>query len=329
MKVLISGGAGFIGGHVVEQLIAAGAHVAVVDDLSTGTRANLKQAHSGGLPLDEVFAADVTGPDLPRLVGAWRPEVIVHLAAQADVRQSVQDPHRDACINVLGTLNVLTAATAAGVRKVVVASSGGAVYGNLTAAAKTASEDHRLRPVSPYGVSKATGDSYLNAFRQIAGLTATSLRIGNAYGLTTGGTPGSGVISSFAVALADSRRPIIFGDGTQTRDFVHVADIARAFVSACTNGDNQVLNIASGLAYSIADVLAMVGDALGISPDPIHDDARPGEVHHICLDVSRAERVLGWRPRIALTDGIQEIVERLGPRAETVLTSASISEGYK
>ena len=327
MKVLVSGGAGFIGGHVVQQLVAAGARVAVIDDLSSGTRRNLRQAHQLGLAVDEVFATDVTKPDLRRLVDVWGPEVIVHLAAQADVRRSVQDPLRDAHTNVLGTLNVLTTAVAAGVRKVVVASSGGAVYGNLAHTAHTAREDHGLHPISPYGVSKAACDSYVEAFRQTTGLTATSLRIGNAYGLTAAGTPGSGVVSSFAMALADSQRPVIFGDGTQTRDFVHVTDIARAFVSACTDGDHQILNIASGLAHSIAGVLAAVSQAFGTSPNPVYEAVKPGEVHRICLDISRAERVLGWRPTVALPEGIREIADQLRSGAEPILTSTSTQEG--
>jgi UDP-glucose 4-epimerase len=327
VKVLVSGGAGYIGGHVVRQLADAGAVVAVVDDLSSGTQLNLRDPLDGDSVVQELFVADVTEPKLHDIVRAWAPEVIVHLAAQPYVRRSVHDPYHDARTNVLGTLNVVRAAAQNMVRKIVVASSGGAVYGSLGDGTKQAREDHPRIPISPYGVSKAAGDMYLHVYRRLSGLVATSLMLGNAFGPTAAGLLGPGVISSFATALAQGRRPVVFGDGTQARDFVHVDDIARSFVLACTAGDDERLNIGSGTAHSINEVLALVADASGVIPDPIYERAQPGEVERICLDVSRAATLLGWRPTVALSDGIGEIVERLRSISDLTLSSASTPEG--
>ncbi len=328
MRVLVSGGAGFVGGHVVSQLTEAGAVVAVVDDLSTGTEVNLAKTRDGDSHVQDLFVLNVSDPTLYDIVRAWQPEVIVHLAAQAYVRRSVRDPHHDARTNILGTLNVISAAAQHPVRKIVVASSGGTVYGRLNGGEDRAREDHPRVPVSPYGVSKAAGDMYLHVYRELSGLVATSLMVANVFGPTAAGTPGPGVISSFAIALAESRRPVIYGDGTQTRDFVYVGDVARAFVLACTAGDHELLNIGSGTEHSINQLLALVGEAAGVVPDPIYESAERGEVERICLDVSRADRVLGWRPTIALGDGLREIVGRLRSIGVPTPSSGGTTEGY-
>jgi UDP-glucose 4-epimerase len=311
LKVLVTGGAGFIGGHVVQALVSADCTVGIVDDLSSGSTDDVAAACRKGLRSQDVFLADITGPDLAAIVDAWRPDVIAHLAAQALVRESVRNPHRDARVNILGTLNVLDAAASAGAIRVVLASSGGAVYGDLAAPALAMGEEATRRPLSPYGVSKMSADAYARVYRDLYQLDVVSLLLGNVYGTRAGHGLGSGVITAFVDALAAGRTPVVYGNGEQLRDYVHVRDVARAFARACRagTGGTQFINVASGTGRSVSEILVLVCAEFGVPATAEHLPAQPGEVFKICLDVRRAREVLDWQPTVELVDGIREMVE--------------------
>ncbi|MCA2211321.1 NAD-dependent epimerase/dehydratase family protein [Jidongwangia harbinensis] len=309
-RVLVTGGAGYLGGHVVLRLCAAGARVGVLDSFVTGTRANLEPAIQLGLRTDDVLVGDIRDRQLPHRVAAWDPEVVIHLAAQPSVAASVRDPLLDAEVNVLGTLNVLTAATRAAVRKVVFASSGGTVYGSLPPRLARATEQTAHRPESPYGLSKATADRYLRLHERLHGLRFTSLALGNVYGPRLDGGRPANVVGGFVFALLAGHRPVLHGDGRQTRDFVHVTDVARAFESACDRGDGTFLNIGTGVETSVLRLLRIVAGAAGAGREPPveHRAAPPGEARRVCLDITAAGTHLGWRPRLRLADGVARLV---------------------
>ena len=318
MKILVTGGAGFIGSHLVARLLAEGMRVAVLDDLSAGSRASLGEAQRRGLRADDVFVADVASSAGAAVVDRWRPEVVVHLAAQSKVSVSVRAPQCDALVNVVGTVNLLDAAVRAGVRRVVAASSGGTVYGEMPSGLRRIPEATSRRPVCPYGVGKAAADSYLHVFQELYGLPTTTLLLGNVYGPRHDHATGDDVISSFVEAVAYGRRPVVCGDGAQTRDFVHVTDVVDAFVRACRGGVNGAVNIGSGVETSVGDVARLVCAALAACGEVDYAPARPGEVRRVCLDNSRARALLGWRARTGLQAGIGHLAERVprsGPAA--------------
>jgi UDP-glucose 4-epimerase len=311
--VLVTGGAGYVGGHVVHRLLAAGARVGVLDDFSCGSVDCLQTAVDAGLRDRDVTRADITRPEAQTAIIDWRPEVVVHLAAQPRVVASVGAPVHDATTNIVGTLRVLEACVQAKVRKVVFASSGGAVFGRLPVQVRRATETTPRVPLSPYGLSKATADSYLRLYRDLYGLTFTSLAVGNVYGPHLDGRTPANVIGSFAADLLAGRRPTLHGSGTQTRDFVHITDVAEAFHLACSAGDNAYLNVGTGVQTTVNRVFSMVAQAVGGSGEcrPESAEARPGEVRQTCLDPARARALLGWRAKVALPDGIGDFVHHL------------------
>ena len=299
MRALVTGGAGFIGSTLVDRLLLGGHEVTVVDDLSRGSRQNLADAG------DHVrfVRADVQDPALIDILTAARPEVVFHLAAQIDVRQSVADPAHDARINILGTINLAEAARSASVRKIVFTSSGGSIYG--TPEVLPVTEETPINPLSPYAVSKASGELYLNAFSMLHGLECSHLALANVYGPRQDPHGEAGVVAIFAQRLLNGGATRVFGDGGNTRDYVFAGDVAEAFVLAAGSvGDRRRYNIGSGVETSDRDLHTLVARAVGAEDDPEFAPARLGDVRRSVLDASRAERELGWAPAHDLPAGI-------------------------
>ena len=299
MKVLVTGGAGFIGSHVVDAYIAAGHHVAVVDNLATGHRDYVNSSA-------RLYEVDLRARQLRDVFERERPEVVNHHAAQASVVASVADPRADADVNVLGTLNLLMLCAQYRVRRVVFASTGGAIYGDPRDL--PAKEGHPATPLSPYGISKLVGEYYVRYF-QGAGLTWAILRYANVYGPRQDPRGEAGVIAIFAGTMLDGRAPTIFGDGTQTRDFVFVEDVARASLLATVVPTSGLANIGTGVETSVNDVARHLASLSGFRGDPLHAAPRPGEVYRIAIDPSRAGQWLGWTPTTPLVDGLRKTVE--------------------
>jgi UDP-glucose 4-epimerase len=302
VRILVTGGAGFVGSHVAEAYLRAGHHVAVVDALVGG----------GGnrTPPGAVFyQEDIRRPALADVFRRERPEVVSHHAAQANLRRSLEEPVADAETNVLGTLRVVDLAVRFGATQVIFASTGGAVYGEPQALPVT--EDHPILPTSPYGFHKYLGEQYLAYYRRVRGLGTTILRYANVYGPRQDPTTEAGVISIFASALLNRQTPVIFGDGTQTRDFVYVGDVAEANVRVLGRSMPEPINIATGVETTVNDLFARLRALTGAAVAPTHGPAVPGEVHRIRLGITRAETLLGWRPQVPLEEGLRRTVEWL------------------
>ncbi len=305
MKVLVTGAAGFIGSHLTDRLVADGHTVTGLDDLSTGKLANLAEARRSKAFGFHRF--DLTSADLPALVARDAPDVVCHLAAQMDVRKSVADPLLDTRSNVLGTVNLLEACVRAGVPRVVFASSGGTVYGEPPSL--PVSERAALHPASPYGAAKVAGETYLAAYQRLYGLGGVSLRLANVYGPRQDPHGEAGVVTIFARALLAQRPTMIFGDGTSSRDYVHVADVVDAFLRCLGGkGDGRRLNIGTGLPTTIRSLHAQVAAAVGVADAPSFAPVRSGELQAICLDIGAARRALGWEPVTDLAEGIAQTV---------------------
>jgi UDP-glucose 4-epimerase len=311
MNSLVTGGAGFIGSNLVDGLLARGDAVTVLDDLSTGRSENLAEAAENGTRLVQV---DIRDADVvSQAIGEAHPDVIFHLAAQIDVRKSVADPAADARTNVEGTVNVLTAAQAHGVKRVVNTSTGGAIYGEGRQI--PAPESHPVAPESPYGLSKFCAEQYCEIFTRLHGLSTVSLRYGNVYGPRQDPLGEAGVIAIFCGTLLEGGTPRIFGDGRQTRDYVFVRDVARANVLASTavlpavDGiDSAAFNIATSRERTVLEVAEAVMGVIRTRVPLEFAAARPGELLRSTLDVSKAERMLGWRPDHSFEDGLGELV---------------------
>jgi UDP-glucose 4-epimerase len=300
---LVTGGAGFIGSHLVEALVARGERVRVLDDLSSGKRENLSTV----LGDVELLVGDVADPGtVDRAIDGC--ETVFHLAAIASVQASIENPRHTHKVNVDGTLNILEAARRIGVRRVVFISSA-AVYGDHTALPLR--EELPLRPLSPYGASKATGEAYCSAFRASYGLPTVVLRPLNAYGPRQDPTsPYSGVISIFASRMRRGDPPVIYGDGEQTRDFVYVEDVARALLSACEReaAVGGVFNVASGTQTSILQLAETLNQVLGTDIPPRLGPARPGEVRFSEGNTQHAQEVLGWEAKIPMHEGLSRLI---------------------
>jgi UDP-glucose 4-epimerase len=308
MNVVVTGGSGFIGSHLVDRLLAEGHRVAVVDSLWSGRRTNLTEAHAAAGDRLSFHHLDVRDPAVGRLIEEVAPEVVYHLAAQADVRVSVARPVFDAEVNVLGTLQVLEGARAAGARKVVVASSGGTIYGEPAPADLPVNEDHPQHPVSPYGVAKKAVDDYLVAYRSVHGLDFTALALANVYGPRQDPNGEAGVVAIFAGKLLSGEPCTVFGDGEQTRDFVYVVDVVDAFVRAADRASGELLNIGTGVETSVNRLYRAMADAAGVTSDAVHAPARPGELARSALDPAKAGAVLGWTPTTTLEAGTRAVL---------------------
>ncbi|HEY2768932.1 MAG TPA: GDP-mannose 4,6-dehydratase [Solirubrobacteraceae bacterium] len=305
MRCLVTGGAGFIGSNLVDALLARGDEVTVVDNLSTGKRENLEPAIAAGATLQ---VSDVRDPQaLTEIFAACKPELVFHLAAQIDVRLSVEDPARDAESNVLGTIAVLNAALATGTRRLVNSSTGGGLYGD--AGVFPTPEDHPIRPLAPYGQGKYAAEGYCGLYTRLHGLSTVSLRYGNVYGPRQDAHGEAGVVAIFCGRVMDGLAPTVFGDGRQTRDWVEVGDVVRANLLAAASELTEPVNIGTGRETSVLDLLAALGD-VSDRPlvEPLFAPARPGEVMRSLLDVSRAERELGWVAEVDVREGLRRIL---------------------
>ena len=292
MRAVVTGGAGFIGSHVVEALLARGDEVTVVDDLSNGKRENV--------PEGARFVERDVREGLAAVFDESRPELCCHLAAQVDVRVSVERPLHDASVNVLGTIAVLEAARAHDAQ-VVFSSTGGAIYGECDAPAP---EDSERRPLAPYGVSKLAGEEYLAAYNRLYGTRHVSLRYGNVYGPRQDPHGEAGVVAIFFGRLAEGEAPRIFGDGLQTRDYVYAGDVARATLDAAGH-DGGVFNVGTGIETSVLELYEVCRRVAGSEVEAVKAPARLGELQRSVLDISLAQRELGWRPEVTLEEGLR------------------------
>jgi UDP-glucose 4-epimerase len=307
MNCLVTGGAGFIGSNLVDALIERGDRVAVLDNLSTGKREHLADALERGATLHEAEIGDARAVE--EVTATMQPEVVFHLAALVDVNYSVAHPGEDAVTNLLGTINVLEAARMAKVRRVVNSSTGGAVYGE--ADLLPTPEDHPARPLSPYGQSKYAAEGYCDMYARTLGLSAVSLRYSNVYGPRQDPHGEGGVVAIFSGCLAEGRRPTVFGDGRQTRDWVEVSDVVRANLLAAESELTGTVNIGTGRETSVLDLVAALDELAphGRLADPEFAPERTGEVRRSCLDPRRALEELGWQAQLEFHDGLQRLLQ--------------------
>lgn len=300
MRILVTGGAGFIGSHIVEAYLAAGHEVVIIDNLATGRRANAPK----GATLHEV---DIHAKETERIFAEFKPEIVNHHAAQASVKVSTGDPVFDLEVNGGGTARIAALAVEHGARKVIYASSGGTVYGEPEEL--PVPESHPTRPVSNYGTSKLVGELYLDLLGRTHGLDYTIFRYSNAYGPRQDPHGEAGVVAIFTGKMLDGEQCTIDGDGEQRKDYVYVGDIARANVLALTKGSGLAFNIGTGKGTSVNEIFGALNDATGNKVEPRFGPPRPGDVRNFWLETSLAQRELEWRPEVAFQDGIRQTVD--------------------
>jgi UDP-glucose 4-epimerase len=300
MKILVTGGAGFIASHVVDLYVENGQDVAVLDNLSTGKKEFVNKKA-------EFFKADICDEDeVARILKSFKPEIINHHAAHIQVGYSVENPQFDAENNILGLLNIMQAAKDVGVKKVIMASTGGAMYGNKQT---PFTEVMKEEPLSPYGVSKRAGELYLNYYHEQYGIPYIALRYSNVYGPRQNAHGESGVIAIFSEMIAEGKQPIINGDGTHTRDYVYVSDVARANLAALETNFVGPINIGTGREIATNQVFQQVVTEFGVNLEEKHGPARPGEQVTSSLDCTRAKEVLGWEPSVTFEEGVKKVVQ--------------------
>lgn len=309
MHVLVTGGAGFIGSTLVDRLLSEGHTVDVVDNLSSGKLSNLAEARSVGQGQVTFHRIDVRDPGIAALFAHRSPEVVFHLAAQIDVRVSVSDPLGDADVNVMGGLNVIDAARACGARKVVFASSGGTIYGQVDDEDFPVTEAHPQVPLSPYGVAKKVTGDYLAAYRALHGMEFTALALANVYGPRQDPHGEAGVVAIFANRLLAGEPCTIYGDGSQTRDYVYVDDVVDAFARAIDRAGGLICNIGTATETSVVELYEAMAAAAGVDARPDFQPARLGEVARSALDPSRADLHLGWKPWTELPVGAAAVLD--------------------
>ena len=310
VKTLVTGGAGFIGSNLVDALLASGDAVTVVNDLSTGRRSNLDGALAAGAELAELDIRDAEA--LAGRLAATAPDVVFHLAAQIDVRRSLADPAFDAAVNIGGTANLLEAMHRAGSRRIVFVSTGGAIYGEGEGKPLPLGEDAPIEPFSAYGQSKYAAEGYLALYERLYGISGISLRLGNVYGPRQDPLGEAGVIAIFCGKLRAGERPLVYGDGRQTRDYVYVGDVVKAALTAAESEACGPVNVGAGIETDVLELasrLAEIAGAEGFEPE--FAPAREGEVLRIALDASRAERELGWRAETSVADGLRRTLDSI------------------
>lgn len=302
MKILVTGGAGFIGSQVADRYLTEGHEVIVVDDLSTGKTKNIN-------PKARFYHLDICHPDLENIFINENPEVVNHHAAQIDVRKSVANPVFDARVNILGMINLLEKSLKYGVKRFIFASSGGAIYGEQPEGTPPPDEDTPLRPVSPYGVAKAAGELYLYYYQIMQGLNYVALRYGNVYGPRQDPFGEAGVVAIFTKKLLSGDQPLINGDGTQTRDYVFVEDVVEANVRALDFSISGAFNIGTGIETNVNQLFRMLVEITGKSVAEIHGPPKPGEQKRSVLNCQKAHNLLKWKPKVSLVDGLRQTVE--------------------
>jgi len=303
MRTLVTGGAGFIGSHIVDKYLGLGHEVVVVDNLSTGSRKNLN-------PKANFFKADITnGVEIEKIFKEFKPNAVNHHAALAEVAKSLRDPQRTLEVNVVGTANLLSAGSKQGIEKFIFSSTGGAIYGDPKN--PPVDESHPPEPLSPYGLSKLLGEKTIEFYSKTQGFEFVILRYSNVYGPRQDPKGEAGVVAIFSGLIKSGERPTIFGDGSKTRDYLHVSDIVKANELALKVKGNHLLNIGSGTEISDKQIFAEVAKALEYKDEPIYADFRKGEVNRIALDASRAKNTLGWEPQIKLSGGVEATVAEL------------------
>jgi UDP-glucose 4-epimerase len=304
MRCLVTGGAGFIGSNLVDALLARGDEVTVVDDLSTGRMSNLEPGLAAGAELVEMDIRDAEA--LTRLAGEKLPETIFHLAAQIDVRKSLADPFFDASVNVGGTANVAEAARASECGRVVSISTGGAIYGEGEGQELPLPEESPIAPLSAYGQSKFAAEGYLSLYERLYGLSGVSLRLGNVFGPRQDPLGEAGVIAIFCGLLKEGGRPTVFGDGTQTRDYIYVGDVVSAALAAAESDATGPINVGTGKETNVLELVGILRELSNRDDfEPEFAPPRTGEVQAISVDPARAERELNWSPKTDLRDGLR------------------------
>ncbi len=307
-KILVTGGAGFIGSNIVDRLVELGHKVVIVDDLSTGHLRNLNRAAT-------FYHTSITSPGVEEVLQREEPEIVIHHAAQVNVRESVKDPAKDAETNILGSVRLIENARLQGVEKFIYASSGGAVYGDPQYL--PCDEEHPVRPISPYGLSKHVTEQYLELYRRLYQMDYTILRYGNVYGPRQDPKGEAGVVAIFIQAMLEGKQPSIFGTGEQERDFVYVGDVVEANVLALEKGSGRVYNIGTGVGTSVNRIFDLLKGILKFPWRPVYHPAKPGEVFKIHLDISRAKNELGWQPKTSLEEGLEMTVEHMKKSLKT------------
>lgn len=300
MKILVTGGAGFIGSHVVDRLVQEGHEVVVLDNLVTGKRKNINKAV-------EFYKMDIESSSLERVFRKERPSVVYHLAAQMDVRRSVEDPVFDARVNILGMLNVLEQAVKHGTRKVIFSSSGGAIYGEQEIF--PAPESHSLRPLSPYGISKLSGEQYLMYYQRLTGIEYAILRYANVYGPRQDPEGEAGVVAIFAQKLLNGEQPIVNGNGRQTRDFVFVEDVVEANMAVLAREAQGGFNVGTGQETTINTLFQILLEQTKSTAKELHGPAKKGEQQRSVIDATKFRQELGWDPKVTLEEGLGRTVE--------------------
>lgn len=298
-KVLVTGGAGFIGSHLVDRLINEGCSVSIIDNLSTGSLDNVNKNA-------KFYEMDIRDSEISRVFKAERPEYVFHHAAQRDVKRSLEDPVSDSDVNIIGTVNILENCRRYDVYKHIYPSSA-AVYGMPKYL--PLDELHSINPISYYGISKYTPEQYIKVYNDLYSMKYTIFRYANVYGTRQDPKGEGGVVSIFMESLLKGKAPVIYGDGEQTRDFIYVDDIIEANIKALNYGDNETLNISTNIPVSVNELYSMMKDILEIEYDAEHVGGRAGDIRYSCLDNSKAMKILGWKPKYSLKDGLRKTID--------------------